>query len=183
MLSPVIVKLLEDKMQKSIRYASDYDYLSYDIEKSTGKNISTNTLKRLLGYMEGVKAPRLYTLDVVAEYLGYVDWDDLNQKVLSNDSSSSFSTIEEIDIQHLIPSDKVRFTYLPEREVTVELIEGNTFTVVESVNSKLREGDIIQINHFVLNHPLIVTNVIREGVSMGRFTAGKHSGIISLTIL
>ena len=102
MLSPVIVKLIEDKMQKSIRYASDYDYLSYDIEKSTGKNISTNTLKRLLGYMEGVKAPRLYTLDVVAEYLGYVDWDDLNQKVLSNDSSSSFSTIEEIDIQHLI---------------------------------------------------------------------------------
>lgn len=183
MLPPIIINLLEGKIGKNIRYSSDFEYLSFDIEKDTGKSISVNTLKRLLGYMKGVKEPRLYTLDVIAEYLSYDNWDQLIQSIDMNDASSSFSSIEEIEIQKLKVSDKIRFEYSPDRLVTVEFIEGNKFIVVESINSKLKRGDIVELNYFVLNHPLIATNVTRNGVSLGKFTAGKHSGIVSLTLL
>lgn len=182
MLSPVIKKLLENKLGKDIRYSSDIEHLSFDIEKETNQRIGVNTIKRLLGLIEGVKEPRLYTLDTIARYLNHKNWDELLES-LDQSGNSSFSSIEEIDIQILNVGDKIRFTYSPDRIVTVEYISNNRFTVIDGLNSKLLPDDRIEVNHFVLNYPLIITNVIRNDVSMGKFTAGKISGITSLSIL
>jgi len=182
MLSPVIKKLLENKLGKDIRYSSDIEHLSFDIEKYTNQRIGVNTIKRLLGLIEGVKEPRLYTLDTIARYLDHKNWDELLGS-LDQSGNSSFTSIEEIDIQTLKTGDKIRFTYSPDRVVTVEYIANNRFTVIDGLNSKLLPNDLIEVNHFVLNYPLIISNVIRNDVSMGKFTAGKISGITSLSIL
>lgn len=182
MVSPIIKTLLEEKLGKSIRYPSDCEHLSFDIEKTTKQRVSTNTLKRLLGFIEGVQEPRLYTLDTIASYISFSNWDELLDSI-TKDGSSSFSSIEEIRIDSLKPKDRVKFTYSPDRVVIVDYIENNRFVVIDSVNSKLQPKDIIEVNHFVLNYPLIISNVVREGVSMGKFTAGKISGITSLSIL
>jgi len=182
MLSPVIKKLLEDKLEKEIRYSSDIEHLSYDIEKHTSQRISVNTLKRLFGLVAGVKEPRLYTLDVIARYLDFKNWDDITDS-LANQGNSSFSTIEEIIITDLKQGDRVIFCYTPDRLVTLEFIEDNRFIVVESTNSKLQDDDIVEVNHFVLNYPLLVNQVIRNSLSLGKFTAGKVSGITSLQII
>lgn len=183
MLSPVIKKLLEDKLGKSIRYSSDVEHLSFDIEKQTGQRIGVNTLKRLLGYIDGVKEPRLFTLDTIARYIGYSNWDEMLESFDQSDNSSSFTSIEEINIHSLSMGNKIKFTYSPNRIVVIEYIETNKFRVVDSLNSKLQFEDIIEVNHFVLNYPLIISNVIREDISMGKFTAGKISGITSLSII
>lgn len=182
MLSPVIKKLLENRLGKDIRYSSDIEHLSFDIEKETTQRIGVNTIKRLLGLIEGVKEPRLYTLDTIARYLEHKNWDELLES-LDQSGNSSFSSIEEIDIQTLNTGDKIKFTYSPDRVVTVGYIEKNRFTVLDSLNSKLLPDDLIEVNHLVLNYPLIISNVIRNDVSMGKFTAGKISGITSLSIL
>ena len=44
-------------------------------------------------------------------------------------------------------------------------------------NSKLKEGDEIVLTHFVKGYPLLVSEVIRNGKSLGRFVAGKERGI------
>ncbi|MDH6307395.1 hypothetical protein M2451_000544 [Dysgonomonas sp. PFB1-18] len=182
MLSPVIKKLLENKLGKDIRYSSDIEHLSFDIEKHTNQRIGVNTIKRLLGLIEGIKEPRLYTLDTIARYLDFKNWDEMLDS-LDERGNSDFSTIEEIDIQALKTGDKIRFTYSPDRVVSIEYIGNNRFIVIGSENSKLLLNDTIEVNHFVLNYPLIITNVIRNDVSMGKFTAGKISGITSLFIL
>ncbi|MDL2213105.1 hypothetical protein LJC21_02790 [Bacteroides sp. OttesenSCG-928-E20] len=182
MLSPVIKKLLEEKLGKEIRYSSDIEHLSFDIEKYTSQRISVNTLKRLFGLVQGVKEPRLFTLDVIARYLNFKNWDDITDS-LSNHGNSSFSSIEEIIIEDLQRGDKIVFGYTPDRLVTLEFVEDKTFTVVESFNSKLLLNDTLIINHFVLNYPLLVNRVIRDGVNLGKFTAGKVSGITSLKII
>lgn len=72
-----VITLIEDKIGKEIRYPIDCEHLAYDIEKETKLRISANTLKRLFGFLEDIKKPRLYTLDVVAKYLGFKNWDFL----------------------------------------------------------------------------------------------------------
>ena len=62
----------------------------------------------------------------------------------------------------------------------LEFLEGNSFVVTESKNSKLLPGDRIRINHLILHYPLIIVNVCRDNKDLGRFTAGKISGITSI---
>jgi len=182
MLSPIIKKLLEVKLDKEIRYSSDIEHLSFDIEKYTNQRIGVNTLKRLFGQIEGVKEPRLYTLDTIARYLDFKNWDELVES-FDQSGNSDFSTIEEIEVTKLTKGDKVQFKYTPDRCVTLGFLDDNRFEVIESLNSKLHLGDIVEINHFVLNYPIIANNVERNGVSLGKFTAGKVSGITSLRII
>ena len=54
------------------------------------------------------------------------------------------------------------------------------FLVVESHNSKLICGDICRIQSFVKGHPLLVTDVLRSQESLGQFTAGRISGLLSI---
>jgi len=54
---------------------------------------------------------------------------------------------------------------------------------VESDNSKLQIADEVEIQNFVLHHPLLVLNVCRSGKSLGQFTAGRVSGISSIKVL
>lgn len=181
MLSPIIKKLLETQLGKEIRYSSDIEHLSYEIEKHTGQSISTNTLKRLFGIIEGIKEPRLYTLDIISRYLGFKNWDGLTEE-LENQGNSSFTSIEELDVQSLQSGDTIVFCYSPDRMVHVKFIESNRFIVEKSMNSKLQQDDILSIDHFVLKCPLIINQVTRHGADIGKFTAGKVSGITSLQV-
>ena len=182
MLSPVIKQLLEKQLGKEIRYSSDFEHLSFDIEKQTKQRVGVNTLKRLFGQIEGIKEPRLYTLDTIARYINFKNWDEMLES-LDNRGNSDFDTIEEIEIKNLTKGNKIKFYYSPDREVLIEYLEKNLFKVIESLNSKLKQDDIIEANHFVLKYPLLVNDVVRNGVSLGKFVAGKVSGITKLTII
>ncbi len=182
MLSPVIKKLLERKLGKEIRYSSDIEHLSFDIEKQTNQRVSINTLKRLFGIIPSIKDPRLYTLDAIARYIDFKNWDNLLES-FDKKGNSDFTTMEEIEIDSLKTGNKISFTYSPDRFVIIEFIEKNLFKVIDSKNSKLLIDDIIETNHFVINYPLLVVNVIRKDKSLGKFTAGITSGITSLNII
>jgi hypothetical protein len=182
MLSPIIKQHIEDRLGKPIRYHSDCEMLSFDIEKVTKQKISLNTLKRLLGFIEGVSEPRLFTLDTIALYLGYTNW-DVYLSSLDKLGNSGFNSLNEIKIETLPISAVVQFNYEPDREVHV-LYEGrNRFQVIVSRNSKLKVNDRLNISHFVLNYPLVILDVERDGVSLGRFTAGKVGGLSKLVII
>jgi hypothetical protein len=182
MLSPVIIKLIEKQLEKEIRYSSDFEHLSFDIEKQTKQRVGVNTLKRLFGQIDGIKEPRLYTLDTIARYIKFKNWDEMLE-CLDEKGNSDFSTIEEIEINTLDKGVKIKFYYSPDREVLIEYIEKKQFKVIEKQNSKLMVGDIIEVEHFILKYPLIIKDVIRKNASLGKFTAGKVSGITKLVIV
>ena len=80
-------------------------------------------------------------------------------------------------------SSIVEFGYEPDRMVQIRYEGDNKFKVVSSKNSKLLVSDLLELTHFVLNYPLIILNVIRDGKSMGRFTAGKVGGLTVLKLI
>lgn len=182
MLSPIIREQIENKFGKSIRYHSDCEGLSIEIEKSTRQKISLNTLKRLFGFIDGVTEPRLYTLDTIALFLGFSNW-DVYLLSLDQSGNSGFNSLNEISIDSLQLSDVIQFNYEPDREVKVVYESTNHFKVIFANNSKLKVNDLLEITHFVLSYPLVILNVEREGKSLGRFTAGRAGGLTLLKIV
>ena len=182
MLEPNVRKLIEKQFGKDIRYPSDAEALSYDIQKKTNESLSVNTLKRLLGMVEDVNRPRLFTLDVVSRYVGFSNWDKLQEYLDGGNDLSGFDEISGISASDLSTGDRVTFEYAPNRKVTCENVSGNSFVVVESENSKLQVGDVIEVESFILHAPLVSLNVVRHGAALGPYTAGKATGLSSVKV-
>ena len=175
-LSLNIQKLLKQKSGTDLRLPSDIESLALDIESKTGEHIGVNTLKRLLGHISDERQPRVSTLDIIARYLGYADWDVLS--TLDAKSNSGFEEIEGLlHASSLTKGQCVEVTYLPDRRVVLQCKGINDFTVTESENSKLHLGDEVELTHFVQGYPLLVSQVTRDDVQMGSFIAGKARGI------
>ena len=177
-----IIQMLKDKSENGLRQPSDCEYLSYDIESKIGVHIGATTLKRLLGFAQDERTPHVTTLDAIARYLGYAHWDAL-MRVEDNGNSDFNQSAEVLQSSSLQSGDSVQITYLPDRKVTFEYKENSRYQVTESENSKLFVGDEVEIQGFVLHHPLLVSQVWRDGKALGSYTAGIVEGLSSITLL
>ena len=175
-LSPYITELLREKSGNEIRLSRDCELLALDVESVTGEHIGVNTMKRLLGFIADEREPRTSTLDIIARYLGYDDWEAL-RLMDANSSNSSFDDRDEYLACYLEIGQRVLVSYPPNRTLTIENQGDNHFIVLESENSKLLKGDQLTLTHLVRGYPLLVADVMREGSSLGAFTAGKSQGI------
>jgi len=177
-----IIQLLKEKSGNDLRLPSDCEYLSLDIESKMGVRIGATTLKRLLGFALDEREPHDSTLDVIARYLGYANWDELS--TIEDKGNSVFSADDyEVRSTDLLPETIVEITYLPDRKVVMQYLGNQHYRVTESQNSKLLIGDELEIQTFVLHHPLLVLNVGRAGESLGQFTAGRISGLSSIKVV
>ena len=177
-----IVQLLKSKSANELRQPSDCEFLSLDIESKTGVRIGATTLKRLLGFAQDERMPHSSTLDAIAHYLGYAHWDELSK--IEDDGNSDFDSFDdEVRSADLSVDACVEITYLPDRRVRMQYLGKQHYRIVESDNSKLQIADEVEIQNFVLHHPLLVLNVWRSGKSLGQFTAGRVSGISSIKVL
>lgn len=181
-LSFHIIELLKEKSGNQLRQPSDCENLSLDIESKTRVRIGATTLKRLLGFAHDERTPHASTLDAIAHYLGYAHWEEL--LLIEDKGNSGFGTSdEEIRSADLQVGAILEITYLPDRRVVMQYLGNQRYRIVESENSKLQKGDELEIQNFVLHHPLLVLNVLREGESLGQFTAGRVSGLTSVKVL
>lgn len=174
--SPFIIELLREKLGHEIRLSCDCELLALDVESVTGEHIGVNTMKRLLGFIADERTPRTSTLDVVAHYLGYANWDDL-RLMDENSSNSAFDDRDEYLACYLEKGQQVHISYPPNRTLTIVNQGNNHFLVLESENGKLQKGDLLTLTHIVRGYPLLVAEVMRDGRSLGAFTAGKSQGI------
>ena len=94
-----------------------------------------------------------------------------------NCSNSAFDDRDEYLACYLEKDQQVVISYPPNRSVIIENMGDNHFRVIESENSKLLKGDLLTLTHIVRHYPLLVSEVIRDGRSLGAFTAGKAQGI------
>ena len=177
-----IIQLLKTKSGSDLRLPSDCELVSLDIQSKTGIRIGATTLKRLVGFAQDERTPHTSTLDAIARYLGYAHWEELT-KIEDTGNSGFDSTDEEVRSADLPVDACVEITYLPDRLVRMQYLGNQRYRIVDSQNSKLRTDDKVEIQNFVLHHPLLVLNVWRNGESLGQFTAGRVSGLSSVKIL
>lgn len=114
-----IKKKIEKKFGKNVRYSKDCEVLAISISKYCGETISASTVKRMFGLRHSTTKPRVSTLDIISNYVGYNSWNEavelihfsINQRItihLSNELliltyvnnqvfEVLYSNLEEID--------------------------------------------------------------------------------------
>ncbi len=182
MIPEFLKNRIELKFGKAIRYPKDCEALSIDINKVCDEKISATTLKRVFGLVETVKKPRLFTLDVLAQYAGFSSWDTAVHNIELHDGSS-FEGDALLLTSTLDKGKEIKIAYSPDRELVVEYLQHNNFVVKNSSKSKLLPNDIIIVHRFEVGYPLVCEKVIRNSKELGKFIGGKEGGIVSFSIL
>lgn len=66
---------IEAQVDRKMRTPKDFDFLSEQIFEKEHQTVSPTTLKRMWGYLSETAAPRLSTLNILSQFIGYDDWD------------------------------------------------------------------------------------------------------------
>ena len=177
MLDKNFIKLLEEKSGNKLDSSSACERLVLDIESETGEKLGFTTLKRLLGFTSEQAEPRQSTLDILARYLGFNSYGEL-EDISNNRGDSDFDCNSESLFSSRLPADtEINISYYPNRQLKLNHVAYDEFIVMESINGSLQPGDIVFIDSFTSNLPMIAKDVIRKGESLGRYIAGGKFGI------
>ena len=171
--------MLEKKYGQKVRYHKDCIALAAHISHCCKTRISGSTLSRLYGFIKGTQEPRLYTLDLISEYLGYQSWEELSA-TMNRSEASAFVNVEQLTAEKLKIGTLIEFGYEPLRAIIIKYLGKQKFEVLNAENSKLQVGDIARIPSIVLHYPLLIADIVRNGRSMGPYHAGRVSGITYL---
>jgi hypothetical protein len=181
MIPEFIKSRIEIKFGKPVKYPKDCNALAAHISKHCNQPISTSTIKRLYGMVNSIQQPRLFTLDLIAQYAGLNDWRSaLNEDVLNE--TSFFESNSQIIISTLQQNNIIKIKYSPDRILRLIYIGNNKFKVIKSTKSKLQIDDILTILRLELAYPLVCENVIRSEKELGKFIGGEKEGILFLGI-
>lgn len=158
----------------------DFENLAQNVFNETGSLLSPTTLKRLWGYLREKEQqnPRLSTLNILAKYIGYVDYATFCKfQEKESECVSDFLTNNCLQAKSLLKGDKVKLFWEPDRCVTVQYIGLCMFKVLESRNSKLSVDDVFICERIVENQPLMLSNLIHENGDPVNYICGKRAGV------
>lgn len=163
---------------------SDFDFLEHDIKAKLPQSaINAKTLKRFFGYdrTDVTSYIRLYTLDVLSQYVGFENWNVyLEQVRLSEGKGSGDFKGEQIDADDLQIGDTLQIAWQPDRKSTLKYIGNQRFEIIETENSKWQVGDTFFCKHFISGKPLYVDNLTdrNDVLKSAMFVVGERDGII-----
>ena len=173
---------LKEKVEKvagrAMMTPRDFDYLSSRIFDATRSYVASTTLKRFWGYIEAgkVKRPLRNTLNVLAQYAGYADWECFVQS-FDSEAQSDFLPNNCLRTASLTQGDRVQLTWLPDRCVTICYEGLGMYKVVESINSKLSVGDTFRCGCIIEGEPMYLAQLIHEGGEPVNYVCGRDTGV------
>lgn len=176
----LLIEMLSQHAGYDVTTPAGATRLGLDIESATGENLGVNTLKRLTGVIPSPHAPRPTTLDIIARYLGFSSWNLLSDSI--NDRISGFNT-KGLFLEASEPAvdEELTLTWAPDRFLRLRHLGSGRYKVMESLNGKLLQNDILTLSQIGVGFPFIVKEVEREGKSIGPYTAAPHSGLSSIS--
>lgn len=173
-------ELIEETFGQKIEYTYQCIPLEASIYEKTGEHLGLTTLKRLLGFVDYNSLPRKSTLDILSRYAGFQDYDSLKKIHDIETATSAFTTIERVDSEDLDEGQKLTIRSRPDRVINLEYTGRDKYHVLNSQGSKLKTGDILTIRQIAKGFELIVTDVERDGESLGSYIAAQNGGITSI---
>ena len=173
---------LEQRVGQQLQSPADFQLLIQQIWEKNHAVLSLSTIKRLWGYVESNGAPRLSTLNTLAQFLGFTDWNAylvaLEQR---GGTESAMFTGEGIQTADLQAGDKVAVAWQPNRQCTFRYIGDNQFIVEESKNAKLQQGTTFSAARFMIGQPMYLDNILLADGTRTSYVAGKRNGLTSVT--
>lgn len=180
--SPEISELkqqIEESVGRKMKTSSDFIFLSGAIWERIHENLSTSTLKRLWGYIDGPDKTRNSTLDILSRFLGFNDWDGFINHICQNSGSDQVQT-EHIKTDDLSVGEVISVSWKPNRRCTFRYLGDYRFIVDHAENSKLKAGDIFRCGLFILGEPLYLNDLVQGNNPPVAFVVGNKDGLCEL---
>lgn len=180
-----LLRQVEEKFGRRLSTTTDYELLSFVVEREINEMISASTLKRLCGYVSYSSTPRIATMDTLCRYLGHKDFKEFC-KVLKDSGTivSTFFTSKTVEVSSLKIGDNLMLGWAPNRLVKLQFLGGDSFEVIAADNAKLRPGDKFEASEFILGVPLFISSVRRpNGTVTPPYVAAKAEGLNVLEVL
>jgi hypothetical protein len=184
MNTPEIQELLsrvEEEFKTLNITSKGLDKLAEAIEDKTKEHVSVSTLKRLWGYVGDKHEVRKGTMDIMARYVGFQNFDSFVQDLKKSPQYNSyFFSTNQIQSSELQAGDKIEIGWAPNRIVVLEYLGNESFKVVSNENSKLEPGDTFGVKDFMLGFPLYLATISRGGAQTPPYLAGRNGGLTLL---
>ena len=155
----------------------DFDYLSTRILGSVNIYVAPVTLKRFWGYFgkERQKVPYRNTLNILAQYAGYHNFDAFCAG--NSEMTSDFLPNDCLQVNSLLRGDVVEIKWEPGHCVVVQYEGMYLFKVIESLGSKLACGDTFQLWQIIDGEPLFLQCLVHNGNHPVNYVCGMVGGV------
>lgn len=178
---------LEEAMGVTVRTPKHFDMLRNLVFNRTGEYLSTTTLKRIWGYLNEPLNTRITTLILLAQTLGYRDWDDFINSSNKDDGQTGNSSCASLVKSIKLPEDLQRgqlvtLFWYPERVCTIRYLGDISFEVVSSEKTQLQPGDHFDCHLILEGHPLFLSKLIKGNSAPITYICGKLQGGIRFKI-
>lgn len=178
---PEIIELLtaiETKYKCKLQTTTDFEVFSMHLKSQYQFHVSASTLKRLWGYVNDEHHPRLQTLDILSQYVGFNSFGEFCHHLKTSTAyNSSFFTTKQIQTKDLTKGDRVEIGWAPNRYVLLQYEGRNRFRVLQAKEAKLLKDDRFETACFLLGQPMLVSYVQRGDRKTAPFIAGRNGGL------
>lgn len=175
--------LAECKYGKMLSTTTDFEVFSLHLSKLLNQTVSPSTLKRMWGYVSDSHKPRMFTLDVLSQYLGHRNYTDfIIWLKKSHRYNSSFFNADQLISCTIIPGTVVEIGWSPNRLVRLTYLGDSTYEVIESENSKMCPGDRFVTGCFIKKQPLLLPYLERKDGRTPPFIAGRNGGLTIINV-
>lgn len=166
---------------------AEFNNLSSQIFMKTKAHISVSSLKRMWGYVKYENFPSRTTLNILARFNDFKDWESFQKEITfeavsDKDSSSGFVDGSLLNANALNVGDEIVAKWDNGKECTLQYISYLRFKVIEAKNIKLQKDDICTINSICIGLPLVVSNIQRGGIIIPAYIGAKFGGVRQCTL-
>ena len=161
----VMIALLRERVEevtkRPMKSPSDFEWLSERLGEM-GESMSTTTIKRCWGYVDADVTPRLRTLDILARYLGYRDYEHfaVAHDTLEDGTPSApvhgFTLRPSVDLDI---NDRVMLTWQPGRVCVIRYLGNEQFVVERSERTRLQPGNTFNCGIIIEGEQLYLHNL------------------------
>ncbi len=168
---------VEETSGMSIAKSKDFERLAMMIYERTGTLLSPTTLKRIWGYLNEKTSTRQSTLDTLARYCG---WHDFNEFLKGDipEIESGFVDVKVLNANiDLKVGNIVKLMWHPSRICEIRYLGDNHWEVTRSEGTRLVAGDTFRCSVIMSGEPLYLDDLIHDGVKCGVYVCGRRSGV------
>lgn len=170
---------VEQSIHRKMITQADFDFLVDVVYARTHELLSATTLKRLWGKVQSDYAPSARTLNTLAQFLGYSDFDGFCQHQPMGDIPPSNPVLSEhLDVEKNVNiGDEITLYWAPGRVCHIRYLGDLQFEVTASEMTRLQPGDTFSCNVFINGEPLYLKNLCQPGRPPFNYVCGMKGGI------
>lgn len=182
--NPEVIELrgrIEDSFGRKIKTPKDFECLSELIWERIHITISPTTLKRLWSYISGGDKTRLSTLNILASFVGFKDWEEyqqfltINNKGVTEKITRDFLSARQLDLGEII-----EIGWQPNNYLRLENLGNSKFRVIHTTSHDIKMGGIYCCDVFIENEILYLQYLKANRIKHVVVIAANTSGITSL---